>query len=98
MYVIKTNGEKGILFLADRNKTKRYWWTYAMNLVMKFKSLVEADRVATRLKYNNATVISLDEAYRIRERIESAYEKERTERMMDNINYEEGWDGHKDSF
>lgn len=95
MYVIKTSGTKGILFLADRNKTKRYWWTYAMNLVMKFKSLVEADKVATKLKYNNATVITLDEAYRIRAKVEREYEESKVERILDDCL---GWDDHKDSF
>ena len=94
MYVIKKTGKKGILFMADRTKTKRYWWTYAMNLVMKFKSLVEADKVATKLKYNDATVITLDEAYKIREKIESDY----LERELENLDYENGWDAHKDTF
>lgn len=74
---------------------KRYWWTYAMNLVMKFKSLVEADKVATKLKYNNATVITLDEAYRIRAKVEREYEESKVERILDDCL---GWDDHKDSF
>lgn len=89
MYVIKTTGKKGILFMADRTKTKRFWWTYAMNLVMKFTSKVEAWKVASRLRYNNAEVISLDEAYKIRENIEKIRESREC--------YDEGdseyWDG-----
>jgi hypothetical protein len=70
MYVIKTSGKKGVLFLADRNKTQKYWWTYALHLVMKFTSLWEADKVARKYKFNDPTVITYDEACRIRRGIE----------------------------
>ena len=100
MYVIKTSGKKGILFLVDRTKTEKYWWTYNLNLVMKFNSLIEADKVATNLKYNDATVITLDEAYKIRNKIETGHDKRKIESELDNIEseYPEGWDGHKDTF
>lgn len=81
MYVIKTTGNKGVLYLADRNKTKEYWWTYEIKLVMKFNSLVEADRMATKLKHNNPTVITLDEAYKIRSKITSDYLNNKIDNM-----------------
>ena len=73
MYVIKTIGKKGTLFLVDRKKTKKYWWTYKIELAMIFLSIVTADKVATGYKYNSPTVITLDEAKRIRKKIEDKH-------------------------
>lgn len=60
---------------VDRSKTKRYWWTYDLSLVMKFKSLIEADKVASNYKFNDPTVVTLSEAFNIRNQITETYEK-----------------------
>ena len=66
MYVITTKSRKdpGItLFLIDRTKTKKQWWSAELNnntLYMRNKRA--AVRICTKLKHNNPQVISLEEA------------------------------------
>jgi len=73
-YVIKTTGEKGILFLVDRNITKKFWWSYKLSIVKRFKTREDAEKACSKLNFNSPVVITFSEAQQIRDEIESNYE------------------------
>ena len=45
-----------ILYLVDRKKTKRFWWSHDAYYAMVFEKESAAKYQAERYKYNNATV------------------------------------------
>lgn len=66
MYLIKTDGKKGLtLFLVDRKKTKKYWWDTSTDNAMIFRKLYAAKIQANKLKYNNPEVITIHDAAEI---------------------------------
>ena len=83
MYLIRKKSDV-LLFLADRNKTKKYWWTYSVYLAMKFHSFTVAKDKVNSLKYGEFEIISEVEAYRLRDTVD----KKHTEKMRQwNDNY-----------
>ena len=65
IYIITTQTEKGILFLADRNKTKEYWWTKDWYMAFKYFNKEAANKRALEFTNPPAKVITLDEAKKI---------------------------------
>jgi len=47
------------LFLVDRNKTKRFWWSHDAQYAMLFIDRAAAEKTASRYKYNNAHVVEI---------------------------------------
>lgn len=47
------------LMLVDRKKSNKYWWTYDQSIALK-GSKKAMDIVASKLKRNNARVVSYD--------------------------------------
>lgn len=47
------------LYLVDRNKTKRFWWSHDAHYAMLFSSLNAAKKVASKYVYNNVHVIKI---------------------------------------
>lgn len=65
-YLVVTEGHKDTtLFLVDRRKTKKQWWTYSTCLAMKFNSRSEAQEQANKLIYKNPRVVSFQEAQKL---------------------------------
>lgn len=68
MYVIQRDGKynKSIkVFLADRAKTKSFWWVYTLtgiSMLKVFETKEDANRAASRLKWGNIKVIPLNQA------------------------------------
>jgi len=75
------------LFLADRHKTKRYWWTYNLNLAIIFTSQQAAIAKKESLKYGSFRVITTQEAISIRSKADDVHERE-----MDKIDYMNNYD------
>ena len=50
--------EDQTLFLVDRNKTKRKWWTTGLTQAIEFKKKDAADKAARKLIHNNARVVN----------------------------------------
>ena len=63
-YVIVTDSRKRKekLYMVDRSKQWRSFWSRSLIDVMKFSTLEAAQVVASKLKYNNPTVWSLHTA------------------------------------
>jgi hypothetical protein len=47
------------LFLVDRNKTKKWWWSPAASYAMIFDTKEMANLQANKYKYNRPTVIQI---------------------------------------
>jgi len=87
------------LYMADRSKTKSFWWTYKLSLAMEYYSREEAQKKADTFKYGTFRVITKSEAMAIRFRADSKHEEmieERRERFDYMHNYDPGdseyWD------
>ena len=48
------------LYLVDRGKTRRFWWSHDAYFAMKFDSESEAMARALKYKYNNCRVIKIE--------------------------------------
>jgi len=68
------------LFMADRNKTKSFWWTYKLSYAMQFTSMQVALDKKNTLKFGSFRVITLNEARSIRQRADDKHE-ERIDRL-----------------
>ena len=64
-YVVTEGRDKITLFLVDRNKTKKHWWTMSLTKAMAFHSESAAETVISRLKYKNPRVVNHTEAIRL---------------------------------
>lgn len=74
----KSNKDGEWMFLADRNKTKRGWWTYKISTALKLDTLTGAKMVLAGLKYGNPIVMTRAEAitkykFATREEYEQGY-------------------------
>lgn len=62
-YYVTTQGRDNItLFLVDRKKTKKHWWTMDLINAMAFRLRSAAEYSANRLKYKNPCVVDYNEA------------------------------------
>ncbi|WP_116082050.1 hypothetical protein [Tropicimonas sp. IMCC34011] len=104
MYAIICNARKGAsmgistLALVDRAKSKSLWWTdHNSELAMKYRKRSAAEFAASRLKQNNARVVSSAFAHAILSRqfraIVTAEREADDAKCMDAA--EAGWDAHK---
>ena len=61
LYMVIQDNRKGgtTLMLVDRKKSKEYWWTWNPSIALK-GSKQFMDKVVSKLKRNNARVISCD--------------------------------------
>lgn len=61
-YVIVQDNRKNnkCLLLADRNKSKEYWWTHDLSIAL-IGTKEEMDNVIKKLRYNNPRVISINQ-------------------------------------
>lgn len=63
MYYVIRDGDGGkTLFLVDREKTRKFWWTCTFGLALEIHSREAAKKIARNLKYGNPTVIDRKEA------------------------------------
>ena len=103
-YCITSNARKGSglgvqkLFLVDRTKSKRLWWTSDNpQIIIKYKSLAAAEYALSRLNFNSPKIISEKQAVseilaQARKIDKSSIENDR-QSALDAM--ESGWDGHK---
>ena len=62
-YYVVTSGQDGVhLFLVDRKKTKKSWWTVSLDLAMEFDRHLAAMYSANRLRYKDPRVVGSVEA------------------------------------
>lgn len=62
-YYVITQGRNNLtLFLVDRSRTKKHWWTTSLVDAMAFKKESAAEYSAKRLRYKNPCVVSYKEA------------------------------------
>ena len=79
-YVVMTHGRKGMfLFLVDRTKTKKQWWSYEWNDAMQFHKESAAQIQASKLRYKEPTVITINEAIRLSKENDKNYDYEAME-------------------
>ena len=65
-YYVTTQGRDNVtLFLVDRNKTKKHWWTMSLTNAMVFNNESAAEYSAKRLRYKNPCVVDFKEAKRL---------------------------------
>jgi hypothetical protein len=66
-YVIVANGQvaQETVFLLDRQKQTRAWWSNRLDNVLVYREKRVADFKAASLKHNNPRVVTLAEAQRI---------------------------------
>ena len=65
-YVVMTHGRKGMfLFLVDRTKTKKAWWSYDWTDAIQFQKQTAAQIQANKLRFKEPTVITVNEAMRL---------------------------------
>ena len=59
LYIVIQDSRKGgtPLMLVDRKKSKNYWWTHDQSIALK-GSKKYMDKVVSKLKRNNARVVS----------------------------------------
>jgi hypothetical protein len=95
MYVIATDSRRAdeVLFMVDRNRQRASFWSNRLDDAMKYGYKAAADQKAAKLRFNNARVLTLQDAARIAG--EQACERDHEQAMND---CEAGWDGHKGYF
>ena len=64
------------LYLVDRAKTKKFWWSYLLRYAILFTSREEAQKKADSLKYGVFKVITEYEAKLIRQNADLRHENE----------------------
>ena len=65
-FYVKTEGYGNVtLFLVDRNKTKKHWWTMSLINAMEFRNRSSAEYSAKRLRYRNPCVMHFKEAKKL---------------------------------
>jgi len=92
MFVIVTDGRKRheLLFMVDRRKQKKSFWSNRLTDVFIFQDKLAAMQKAIAFKFNNPRVISLIEARRSLTLKDDLY-------TYTDVDYEGyGWDAHKD--
>ncbi len=65
------------LFMVDRNKTKRFWWSYSLALAFIFKSMGAAQSKCNSLKYGECKVITYQQAQQIRRNADIKHSEKR---------------------
>ena len=95
MYVIASDSRKRdeVLFMVDRNRQRASFWSTRLDDAMKYGYRGAAQQKAAKLRFNNARVMTLQDAARIAGK--QAREREHAQAMADD---EAGWDGHKGYF
>ena len=89
----RKGGKLGIetLFLVDRNKTKRSWWTSDdFYLIRWYEHKEAALSKAACFRFNNTRVLD-------RETIRAMIEQQESE-INNNLDSDQSWDAHKNSF
>lgn len=81
MYILRKISSD-LLFYVDRNKTKKYWWSYDLKYAMVFNSKTEAEKVMNRLKYGTFEIITLKEAKEKRAYKDEKHEEKVMKAMM----------------
>lgn len=70
-----TQGRKGMyLFLVDRRKTKKAWWTYDCDEAMRFEKKEAALTQARKLRYKSPEVISFETAKKLSKENDRRYD------------------------
>lgn len=89
-YIIATTSRKNgeTLFMVDRNRQKKSFWSNKLNDVFVFKSLEKAKEKILGLKYNNPRILTAKEAITQEEKNNKYYD-------YDSLDDREGWDEHK---
>lgn len=89
------------LFMVNRTKQRRSFWSDRLDEVMTWTSQREAQKVCNALKFNSPKVVTYSEAHSIfmKHNLPMILEKENDriheQAMADS---ELGWDGHKSFF
>ena len=70
MWVVVSNSQYGDekLFLVDRTKVQKKWWTLNLNEAVRFKDRSQAEKQVSKLHLNSPEVISMGEAFKISEK------------------------------
>ena len=79
------------LFFVDRNKTKKFWWSYLLCYAMYFTSREVAQAKADSLEYGVLRVITENEARSIRNHADFEHEKE-MDKLADKRDYMNNYD------
>ncbi len=87
-YVITTDSRKKdeVLFMVDRNKQKKSFWSNRLDDVFIFNDLSAAKRVCDGYKYNNPRVLTLNDASKI-----SSYSKEVRQAQPWELEEDDSW-------
>ena len=95
MYVIATDSRRKdeTLFMVDRNRQRASFWSNRLDDAMKYGDKSAAQQKATKLRFNQPRVLTLQDAARIAG--EQARDRDREQAMADD---EAGWDGHNGHF
>lgn len=65
-FTVMTHGQDNMyLFLVDRTKIKNRWWSYDWTDAMQFNKESAAKVQASKLRYKEPTVITIDEAIKL---------------------------------
>lgn len=81
------------LFLVDRKKCKTRWWSDTLDDAIKFQKKEAAEVQCKKLSKNYPRVMNFVDALKAEAlNDETAFTKE------GDLDYEEGWDAHKDSW
>ena len=80
-YVVIQNSRRNkmvmpTMYLVDRTKTKRMWWSPASSFAMVFEKRTAAEYQAKRYRFNKARVKQITPAMADREYFEQEYEAE----------------------
>lgn len=95
MFVIATDSRRKdeVLFMVDRNRQRASFWSNRLDDALKYGYKAAADQKAAKLRFNNARVMTLQEAAKIA----GQQELERDAECAMSAS-EAGWDGHKGYF
>lgn len=88
MYVIRKISSD-LLFYVDRNKTKRFWWSYNPKYALLFTSKEQAEKKVESLNYGKFEVITESEMHRLRDRKDQSH----NDKIRD---FERNYDYHND--
>jgi inhibitor of KinA sporulation pathway (predicted exonuclease) len=95
MYVIATDSrfKNEVLFMVDRNRQRASFWSNRLDDAMKYGDKSSAQQKATKLRFNQPRVLTLQAAAQI-----AGEQMKGQEHEAALYADEAGWDGHKGHF
>lgn len=83
MWVIVSDSQYGDekLFLVDRTKVRKKWWTLKLNEAVKFRDKSQAEKQISKIYLNRPKIVTLEEALSISDKnkqIETLQDLERS--------------------